>query len=259
MIRITISVDKGGQAKTTTAVNMAAYLSNIGKRVLLVDTDQQCNLTSAYFTAMPEVYTLLNYINDCDNPNLEVLPYHIREGLDIIPASHRMFGIGVWLVQHKPDTFKTVLIKILSRVENYYDFVIVDTPPSDNILMINALNYADKVLMVTKPDKYGVMGVMNFHNMVEAAKESNPRLEPIGILITDCEPSTAHQMGEDALRKVFKEEVFKTKIRHSWHIYTAMMMRRDVFEQGPKSNGAKDYADFCNELLERLNNKNRKK
>jgi chromosome partitioning protein len=255
---IAFAVDKGGVGKTTTCLNTAAGLANLGKRVLMVDTDQQANLTSTFLKDEP-TYSLLESLCDESIP----LPIvKLRENLDLVPATNRMFGIGLKLIvemtrsmmsgKPSPDC-RGILRRLLETVRNKYDYILIDCPPSDNIMMMNALYAANSVVIVAKPEPYCVRGVQNFVNMMWVVKrDANPSLRLAGILITDYfADATGHRNGEAALRAWAPKFVFSTRIRHSRPLYNAILAHQDIFSYAPDSNGAQDYADFVNELTSR--------
>ena len=255
---IAFAVDKGGGGKTTTCANTGAGLAYRGKRVLMIDADQQTNLTQAFLPQEPEK-TLYSCLIDESRP----LPItRIRENLDLIPASHRMFGIGMTLISEMVKASlegkaakdcRGILARLLAPIRDNYDYILIDCPPSDNILMMNALYAATSVVIVANPEPFSVHGVQNFVNMMwTVKKDANPSLRLGGILIADFETdSPGHQKGEDILRRWAPDFVFRTRIRHSRPLYNAVLARQDIFSYSPRSNGAMDYGGFVQELLTR--------
>lgn len=253
---ISLAVDKGGVGKTTTCANTAAGLANLGKHVLMVDADQQANLTLAYLQQVPE-QTLYSSLLDESRP----LPItRIRENLDLVPASHQMFGIGMTLISQMVTASmlgiavqdcRGILARLLAPIRPNYDYILIDCPPSDNILMMNALYAATSVVIVTNPEPFSVHGVQNFVNMMlTVKKDANPSLRLGGILIADFETdSPGHQKGEDLLRRWAPDFVFRSRIRHSRPLYNAVLAHQDIFTYSPKSNGALDYENFIRELI----------
>lgn len=255
---LAFAVDKGGGGKTTTCVNTGAGLAIRGKRVLMVDADQQTNLTLAFLPQEPEK-TLYSCLIDESRP----LPItQIRENLDLVPASHQMFGIGMKLVSDMVRASmegkavkdcRGLLARLLAPIRHKYDYILIDCPPSDNVMMMNALYAATSVVIVTNPEPFSVHGAQQFVQMMWAVKkDANPSLRLGGILITDCDTgSPGHQKGEDILRRWAPDFVFRTRIRHSRPLYNAVLARQDIFSYSPRSNGALDYDRFIQELITR--------
>ena len=255
---IAFAVDKGGGGKTTTCVNTGAGLAIRGKRVLMVDADQQTNLTLAFLPQEPEK-TLYSCLIDESRP----LPItRIRENLDLVPASHQMFGIGMTLIAEMVKASmegkavkdcRGLLARLLAPIRHKYDYILIDCPPSDNVMMMNALYAATSVVIVTNPEPFSVHGAQQFVQMMWAVKkDANPSLRLGGILITDCDTgSPGHQKGEDILRRWAPDFVFRTRIRHSRPLYNAVLARQDIFSYSPRSNGALDYDRFIQELITR--------
>ncbi len=256
---VAISVDKGGNAKTTTAINTAAGLSKRGKRVLIVDLDQQCNLTHVLLPTSKEK-TLFDALKNKD----EDLPvYKVQENLDLVPASHRMFGIGIDLVARQTKAMlnheeeldcRSILATKLEKLKSSYDYILLDCPPSDNILTINALYATEYVVIPVTPEPFCVDGVLNYGKIMRAMKDdANPGLKLAGILVTNFETgSIGHIKGEEALRKWAPKFIFETRIRHSRPLYNANLARQDVFSYAPESNGAYDYSAFVDEFILRV-------
>ena len=255
---IAFAVDKGGGGKTTTCANTGAGLAYRGKRVLMIDADQQANLTLAYLQQVPE-QTLYSSLLDESRP-LPII--RIRENLDLVPASHQMFGIGMTLISEMVKASlegkaakdcRGILARLLAPIRTDYDYILIDCPPSDNIMTMNALYAATSVVIVANPEPFSVHGVQNFVNMMwTVKKDANPSLRLGGILIADFETdSPGHQKGEDILRRWAPDFVFRSRIRHSRPLYNAVLARQDIFSYSPRSNGALDYDRFIQELITR--------
>ncbi len=256
---IAFAVDKGGTGKTTTAVNTAAGLAAKGYKVLAVDTDQQANMTKTYLPEPPDKSMYDSLIDE--STSLPVIK--VRTNLDLVPASSRMFGVGIWMIDNnirnqasgqEVKDYRLTLSRLLSPIAPQYDFILIDCPPSDNILTFNALFAADEVVVVANPEPYCVDAVRNFCDIIRAVRSAGHQLNLMGILVTNVDTgSKGHQQAEDLLRKLAPKHVFSPHIRHSWPIYNAALAHTDIFEYAPKSNGAKDYAMFVDEMLLRKN------
>jgi len=256
---IAVAVDKGGTGKTTATFNTAAGLASRGFRVLAVDADQQANLTSAFIGTTIPNRTLLDSLLD---PTLPLARIRIKENLDLVPATHGMFGIGIHLISNMlsygkitpENDCRYILRQLLYPIASEYDYVLIDCPPSDNVMMMNALFAADYALVVAKPEPFSVSGVQNFARMmVSVRKSANPGLTLVGILINDYETgSIGHLKGESALKFWGTKYIFNTHIRHSRPLYNAVLSHQDIFTYAPDSIGAQDYNSYINELINRI-------
>jgi chromosome partitioning protein len=250
--------NKGGVGKTTTAVNLSSWLAK-ARRVLLIDADFQCNATRYLLNVQPEK-TLYNSILDEAVP-LPTIP--INNGLDLVPASPRMFGIGFTLISRALDASamglpspdpRGILTRLLKPISNHYDYVIIDCPPSDNIMAINALFAATHMLIPVTPEPFGIQGVSNYIRAIRKMNtEAKQKLELAGILVTNYETGAAgHALGEKFLREWGKTSVYDTRIRHSRYLYNAALSHLDIFSYAPESIGAQDYAMFCDEFVNKI-------
>ena len=255
---ICFAVDKGGTGKTTTVVNAAAGLAAKGYRVLAVDTDQQANMTKTFFQE-PPTESLYDSLID-ESISLPVLK--VRNNLDLIPASSRMFGVGIKLIENNyqkhasgqdAKDYRLTLNRLLAPIAPQYDFVLIDCPPSDNIMTYNALFAADDIVIVANPEPYCVGAVRNFCDIIRAVRGTGHRLDLLGVLVTNVDNgSKGHKLAEETLRKLAPNHVFGTHIRHSWPVYNAALAHTDIFQYAPESNGAKDYSAFIEELITKL-------
>ena len=256
--RIAFAVDKGGVGKTTVAINTAAGLASRGYRVLAVDSDQQANLTTTFLGRIPKK-TLLDSLLD---PTIPLERIKIKENLDLVPATHGMFGIGIRLISDMlssrhitpENDCRFILRRLFQPLTSEYDFILIDCPPSDNIMMMNALYAADYILIVANPEPFCVEGVQNYILMMKTVRKSvNLSLTLAGILINDYETgSIGHSKAEAALRQLAHKYVFETRIRHSRPLYNAILAHQDIFSYASDSIGAQDYAKYIDELIIRI-------
>lgn len=252
---VAVAVDKGGSGKTTTTFNTAAGLAAKGYKVLVIDVDQQANLTQAFLGEPPAV-TLYDALMD-DNTHLPV--YSFRKNLDLVPASHQMFGVGLKLMLRQVNSQENRDCRMILRGKlepwlEKYDYILIDCPPSDNLMTINALYATVNVVIVANPEPFSVYGVKNFVNMMwQVRKDVNPRLRLAGILLNNWECNSAgHIKAEKALKLWAPQHLFATKIRHSRPLYTSILAHQDVFTYFPDSNGAIDFRSFIEEFLYRV-------
>lgn len=256
-IALAFAVDKGGVGKTTTTLNTAAGLALRGYRVLAIDADQQANLTRTLLDKPPETS-----LYDCLIHETIPLPrVEVRKNLDLVPASSKMFGIGIRLISSQMAKqmrgedvadYRGILRRLIAPIRDEYDYILIDCPPSDNILMFNALFAADSVVIVSNPEPYCIDGARNFCEIIRTVRDSNHHLGLTGILVTDYETgSVGHMEAEKALRLAAPKHVFRTHIRHSRPIYNSVLAHKDIFAYDPKSIGAIDYSNYIDELITR--------
>ena len=212
---IAIVNQKGGVAKTTTAINLAAAVAQRGHKMLLVDLDPQGNATSGLGIDRRGlehcVYDLL--INDA--PIEAVLLHTDYQQLDVIPATIQLAGAEVELVS--AISRENRLRRILRPQREHYDYIFIDCPPSLGLLTINALSAADRALLPLQCEYYALEGVTQLLNTYEMIRKNlNPELEIEGVLLTmyDARTNLSSQVAEEA-RNYFGRKVYDTQISRS--------------------------------------------
>lgn len=248
--------NKGGVGKTTTVLNTAVKLSRLGYKVLVIDTDKQANLTRALLGSIP-TFTLYDALMGS---------YHglpkcaVNSRLTLVPASPQLFGIEGQLRDRAHNTGASQdLIRCIERLvdseEDRYDFVLIDTSAIDNILTISALAYVEYIVMITRPEQFSLDAMYQLFLYLRKVKDKlNKKLKLLGVLITNYQrDSIGHVKGEACLREWLTTCVMETVIRHSRPLYTSLISNKDVFAHDPKSNGAQDYSQFVDEMIQRLN------
>jgi chromosome partitioning protein len=247
---LAVANQKGGVGKTTTAVNVSAYLA-LGVRVLLVDLDPQANATSS-LGFDPNGVELSTYDALIGSATLRAtIVASGRERLDLAPASRGLAGAQVELVDMPGRDHR--LKSALSQVRGDYDVVIVDTPPSLGILTLNALVAADVLLAPVQCEYLALEGVAQLMETLELVRATlNPRLELLGMLMTMYDPRTrlSPQVVEE-VRRHFPDRTFQTVIPRSVRLSEAPSYGKPVLEYEPTSRGASAYADLAQELIER--------
>ena len=252
---IAFANQKGGVGKTTSCVNVSAYLAAMGKKVLVVDIDPQGNATSGYGLRKNKlqrsVYSLLI---DGVSP-IEAIHRTGVENLFIIPSNIDLAGAEVELV---PFTEREkVLKKILQRLKNEYDYICVDCPPSLGLLTINALTAADSVLIPIQGEFFALEGLSQLMNTIKLVKKHlNPSLEIEGVALTLYDPrSNLVQNVTDEITKLFGKKVFSTKIPRNVRLGEAPSYGLPIMQYEPRCGGALAYKALSEELLQRNNDK----
>ena len=248
---IAIVNQKGGVAKTTTAINLSAAIAQRGHHTLLVDLDPQGNATSGLGIDRRQiehcVYDLL--INDA--PLEAVLLHTDYQQLDLIPATIQLAGAEVELVS--AISRENRLRQILRPQKERYDYIFIDCPPSLGLLTINALSAADRALLPLQCEYYALEGVtqlLNTYGMIR--KNLNPDLEIEGVLLTmfDARTNLSSQVADEA-RNYFGRKVYDTQISRSVRLSEAPSHGLPGIIYDPKSRGAVEYQALADEFLAR--------
>ncbi|MEM6262102.1 MAG: AAA family ATPase [Bacteroidota bacterium] len=251
---ISVSIQKGGSGKTTTTVNTAAALRELGHRVLLVDLDPQANLTQALgYVDEPEenIYELINKQAAGDSYPINNYIFD-AEDLHLIPASLDLANSELELVSVYGR--EKILSDILKKLKNSYDFVFIDCPPSIGMLTVNALNASDYVLIPLQAEFLPLKGVMSFMKTFKRIKSQlNRNLKLLGIVLTKYDKrKTMNREVYEQLMEEFEQEVFETRIRSNIALAKAQAAGVDIYNYAPSSNGAKDYLALAKEVEYRL-------
>lgn len=249
---ISIINQKGGVGKTTTAVNLAAYLADSGHRTLLVDEDAQGNATSGLSMDTSSFDATL-YDVLIDGVPAEEAAYRTEvKKLSLLPASIDLAGAEVEMVD-MPDR-ETLLRRVLAPLRDRYDYILIDCPPSLGLMTVNALTAADMVLIPIQAEFYALEGLSQLMKTVQAVKKRlNPELELLGILVTmyDGRTNLAVQVSEE-VKKYFGKKVFKTMIPRAVKLSEAPSFGEPIVRYAPKSKGAAAYKSLCQEVLKRV-------
>lgn len=244
---IAIANQKGGVGKTTTCVNLCAALARAGKRVLLCDIDPQGNATSGMGVdknkANPNVYDLL--IKGIE-PNKAV---HKTKFGDLIPSNKELSGAGIELISLPEREY--ILKNALNSMRGDYDFILIDCPPSLELLTLNALCAADTVIVPVQCEYFALEGLGDLVNSIRLIKRKlNPRLDIEGVVLTmfDGRINLSFQVAEE-VRKYFKAKVYKTMIPRNVRLSEAPSHGKPVLAYDFSSRGAQAYIELAAELI----------
>ena len=248
---IAITNLKGGVGKTTTAINLSACLAEAGQRVLAVDFDPQGNTTSGLGLEKGNldntVYELL--MGECKLE--ECIFQSVQERLDVMPSDMDLSGAEIELldIQNK----ESILKDYLEKVEDKYDFIIIDCPPSINLLTINALTAADTVIVPIQCEYYALEGLSQVLKTVALVqKKMNPNLEIEGVVFTmyDSRTNLSLEVVEN-VKEHLNQNIYKTIIPRNVRLAEAPSYGMPINQYDSRSSGAESYRLLAAEVISR--------
>lgn len=245
---IAIANQKGGVAKTTTCVNLAASLAAIKRRVLLIDLDPQHNATIGSGVSENQIH---NTIKDVllDGVDINEAIVNTAAHFNVLPANRDLTVAEVRLL--KLEERENYLRRTLSTIRNHYDFILIDCPPALNILTVNALVAADSVLIPMQCEYFALEGLAGLLSTIEQLKShANPRLKVEGLLRTmyDGRNRLTHEIN-DQLLKHFGDKLYTTVIPRNVRLAEAPSFGLPVLLYDNRSQGAIAYLALASELL----------
>lgn len=248
---IAIVNQKGGVGKSTTAINLATYLAQRGERVLIADLDAQANATSGLGVTAGESGCMYDVLLE-GHPLEEVAVRTSIEGLHVAPSTINLVGAEVELVSELAREFK--LKRALDKLpEDLYTRVLLDCPPSLDLLTLNALAAADEVLIPIQCEYYALEGLTQLMRSIRMVREElNPGLQIGGVLLTmfDTRTNLSHQVAEE-VRSFFGDRVFSAAIPRNVRLSEAPSFGQPISLYAPHSAGAEAYSAVAEEVLNR--------
>ncbi|MCX6089778.1 MAG: AAA family ATPase [Candidatus Atribacteria bacterium] len=248
---IAIANQKGGVGKTTTSISLGSSLARLGEKILLVDSDPQGNATSGLGfdrKAMKScLYDLLIRGNEVEG----VVRETAIPGLRLLPATIRLAGAEVELVSLMGREYR--LKESLKDQVSHYDFVFIDCPPSLGLLTVNALSFADNILVPVQCEFYALEGLGQLINTINAVKNYlNPKLQIFGVLLTmyDSRTNLSLQVAQE-VQRAFGEKVFQTIIPRNVRLSEAPSFGQPIILYDKDSSGAVAYINLAREVLQR--------
>ncbi|MBP2436088.1 ParA family protein [Microbacterium amylolyticum] len=248
---IALCNQKGGVGKTTTSINLAASLAEYGRKVLAIDFDPQGALSAGLGVPTHDIPTIYDLMLDTKrDPKDAIVETHV-EGLDIIPANIDLSAAEVHLVNEVAR--EMILARVLRKVVNDYDVVLIDCQPSLGLLTVNALTAAHGVLVPLECEFFALRGVALLIETIEKVQDRlNPSLELDGLLATMYDSRTLHSREVlDRIVETFDDKVFETVIGRTVKFPDSSVSGVPIIEYAPQHPAAQAYLRLARELVDR--------
>lgn len=250
---IAIANQKGGVGKSTTSINLSAALAEYGKKVLVIDCDPQGNTTSGFGIEKNEVEKTLYELMLGEYTIEETIQDEVIENLSIITSNVDLAAAEIELIGIEEKEY--ILRNHVEKIRDNYDFIIIDCPPSLNMLTVNAMTTADTVLVPIQCEYYALEGLSQLLHTIELVKERlNPELEMEGVVFTmyDARTNLSLQVVEN-VKENLNQNIYKTIIPRNVRLAEAPSHGLPITKYDAKSAGAESYMMLAEEVINREN------
>lgn len=240
---------KGGVGKTTSAINIGAGMAELGRRVLLIDLDPQANLSLSLGIPRQNVTIYESIMGESD-----LAPYEAKERLHVVTSSLDLSSAEMELVNEAGREF--ILRELFAGVDDDYDFIIIDCPPSLGLLTLNALTSSRQVVIPLQTEFLALQGLAKIKQVIQKVKmRLNEELYISGVLATMYDHrKVLNRDVVQTIKKYFGPVLLDTYIRDNVALAEAPASRQDIFAYNRGSNGAQDYLAVCKEIIDRTEN-----
>ncbi len=241
--------NKGGVGKTTSCLNIGVALNNANKKVLLVDIDPQGNLTDAFININKLQYTVKDLLEGTITDINQVIIKKVKPNIDLLPSNNLLNGTEEKLLNQMSR--ETILKRILEPIKQNYDYILIDCPPSLNLLVLNSLTASSEAIIPIATEYHALTGTSTIIRTIQQVQTLlNNDLRLSGVFITKYDERTNNDREiTEAIQERFKTLCYKTIIRTNVRIKDATNTHKSVIDLDPTSNGAIDYTELTKEII----------